>query len=170
MESHSLSNYQKMEGMMRLPPHGDRKPWVMLAEMLEFCSAGESATAVFAYLYLQRLTREIQVLMSEDHPADMRAIAKKADRLIAMHAPHSHDACAAVATEDQPEELSMVVAAQGARSHKGKGPKLSSFSRGRCAGALTSAREVRSRATHSALLCASTTPNSASRRGGMCLA
>ncbi len=53
----------------------------------------------------------------------MRAIAKKADRLIAMHAPHSHDACAAVATEDQPEELSMVAAAQGARSHKGKGPK-----------------------------------------------
>jgi hypothetical protein len=34
--SHSLSNYQKMERMMRLPPLGDRKPSVMLAEMLEY--------------------------------------------------------------------------------------------------------------------------------------
>jgi hypothetical protein len=54
LASHSLSNYQKMERMMRLPPLGDRKPSVMLAEMLEFCPAGESSTAVFAYLFLQR--------------------------------------------------------------------------------------------------------------------
>jgi hypothetical protein len=51
LSSHSLSNYQKMEHMMRLPPGGDRKPSVMLAKMLEYCPAGESATAVFAYLF-----------------------------------------------------------------------------------------------------------------------
>ncbi len=33
LASHSLSNYQKMERMMRLPPLDDRKPSVMLAEM-----------------------------------------------------------------------------------------------------------------------------------------
>jgi hypothetical protein len=55
LASHSLSNYQKMERMMRLPPLGDRKPSVMLAEMLEYCPAGESTTTVFAFLYLQRL-------------------------------------------------------------------------------------------------------------------
>jgi hypothetical protein len=59
----------------------------MLAEMLEYCPAGESTTAVFAFLYLQRLPREIWVLLSEDDPANMRAIAEKADRLIAMHEP-----------------------------------------------------------------------------------
>jgi hypothetical protein len=75
LSSHSLSNYQKMECMMRLPLPGDRKTSVMLAEMLEYCPAGESATAVFAYLFLQRLPREIRVLLSEDDPADMRAIA-----------------------------------------------------------------------------------------------
>ncbi len=42
LSSHSLSNYQKMERMMRLPPLGDRKPSVMLGQMLEFCPAGES--------------------------------------------------------------------------------------------------------------------------------
>jgi hypothetical protein len=70
LASHSLSNYQKMERMMRLPPLGDRKPSVMLAEMLKFCPAGESATAVFGYLFLQHLPREIRVLLSEDNPAD----------------------------------------------------------------------------------------------------
>jgi hypothetical protein len=33
---------------------------------------------------LQRLPGEIRVLLSEDDLADMRAIAEKADRLIAM--------------------------------------------------------------------------------------
>ncbi len=74
LASHTLSNYQKMERMMRLPPLGDQKPSVMLAEMLEFCPAGELSTAVFAYLFLQRLPREIRILLSKDYPADMRAI------------------------------------------------------------------------------------------------
>jgi hypothetical protein len=113
--SHSLSNYQKMEKMMKLPLLGDRKPSVMLAEMLEFCPAGESATAVFAYLFLQRLPREIRVLLSEDDPADMRAIADKADRLIAMHVPQGHDACAAVAGFDQDQDQDLVAATGGAR-------------------------------------------------------
>jgi hypothetical protein len=120
LASHSLSNYQKMERMMRLPPLGDRKPSVMLAEMLEYCPAGESTTAVFAFLFLQRLPREIRVLLSEDDPANMRAIAEKADRLIAMHVPQSHDACAAVAAADSSEDAEVVAALQGARSRKDK--------------------------------------------------
>jgi hypothetical protein len=123
LASHSLSNYQKMERMMRLPPLGDRKPSVMLAEMLEYCPAGESTTAVFAFLFLQRLPREIRVLLSEDDPANMRAIAEKADRLIAMHVPQSHDACAAVAADDSSEDAEVVAALQGARSRKDKGSR-----------------------------------------------
>jgi hypothetical protein len=125
LASHSLSNYQKMERMMRLPPLGDRKPSVMLAEMLEYCPAGESTTAVFAFLFLQRLPREIRVLLSEDDPANMRAIAEKADRLIAMHVPQSHDNCAAVAADDAFEDPEVVAALQGARSRKDKFSKRS---------------------------------------------
>jgi hypothetical protein len=123
LASHSLSNYQKMERMMRLPPLGDRKPSVMLAEMLEYCLAGESTTAVFAFLYLQRLPQEIRVLLSEDDPANMRAIAEKADRLIAMHVPQSHDNCVAVAADDVYENPEVVAALQGARSPKDKTSK-----------------------------------------------
>jgi hypothetical protein len=107
-----------MEKMMKLPPLGDRKPSVMLAEMLEFCPAGELATTVFAYLFLQRLPREIRVLLSEDDPADMRAIADKADCLIAMHVPQGHDACAAVAGFDQDQDQDLVEATGGARRKK----------------------------------------------------
>ncbi len=102
---------------MKLLPLGDRKPSVKLAEMLEYCPAGESATAVFAYLFLQRLPREIRVLLSEDDPADMRAIADKADRLIAMHVPQGHDACSAVSAADE-LELDLVAATGGIRRKK----------------------------------------------------
>jgi hypothetical protein len=57
----------------------------MLAEMLEYCPAGESSTAIFAFLYLQRLPWEIWVLLPEDDSADMRAIAEKADRLVVTY-------------------------------------------------------------------------------------
>jgi hypothetical protein len=123
MASHSLSNYQKMERIMRLPPLGYRKPSVLLAEMLEFCPAGESSTTVFAFLFLQRLPCEIRVLLSEVDPADMRSIADKADRLIAMHVPQSHDTCAAVAAEDRLEESGVVAAVQASGGCRAMGHK-----------------------------------------------
>jgi hypothetical protein len=43
--------------------------------------------------------------------------------LIAIHVPQTHDACAAVAVEDQPEGLDLVAATQGAWNRKGKGTK-----------------------------------------------
>ncbi len=63
------------------------------------------------------------MLLSEDDPANMRAIAEKADQLIAMHVPQSHDTCAAVAAEDSFEDADVVAALQGARSRKDKGSK-----------------------------------------------
>jgi hypothetical protein len=57
----------------------------------------------------------------------MRAIAKKADRLIAMHMPQSHDLCAAIAAEDQQEESCVVASGQAALSRKGKGARAGSF-------------------------------------------
>jgi hypothetical protein len=59
------------------PPLGNRKPSVMLAEMLQFCPAGESAMAVFAFLNLQRFPREVRGLLSKDDSADMRPSPRK---------------------------------------------------------------------------------------------
>jgi hypothetical protein len=109
--------------MMHLPPFGDRKPSGVLAEMLEYCPAGESSAAVFAFLYLQWLPREIRVLFSENDSADMRAIVEKADRLIAMHVSQSYDLCAVVAALDWQEDLRIVAAATQGACRKGKGLK-----------------------------------------------
>ncbi len=95
---------------------------MMLAEMLENCLAGESTTAVFAYLFLQRLPGEIRVLLSEDDPVDIRAIADKADRLIAMHVLPGHDACAAIPSSEDSDPGELVAATQGTRRKKFKLP------------------------------------------------
>jgi hypothetical protein len=90
--------------------------------MLEYCPAGESITAVFTYLFLQRLPREIRVLLSEEELADVRAIADKADCLIAMHVPQHHDACAAVASGEDSDPGDIVAATQDVRRKKFKLP------------------------------------------------
>jgi hypothetical protein len=107
-----------METMMKLPPLGDKKSSVMLAEMLEYCPAGESTSTIFANLFLQRLPREIWVLLSEDDPADMQTVADKTDRLIAMHVLQGHYACATVASKDD-QDVDLVASILGARSKKG---------------------------------------------------
>jgi hypothetical protein len=75
------------------------------------------ATAVFAYLFLQHLPREILVLLSEDDPVGMRAIADKANRLIALHIPQCRDACAAIAGKDD-QDLDLVAGTLGAKHKK----------------------------------------------------
>jgi hypothetical protein len=80
--------------------------------------AGESATTIFSYLFLQRLPHLIRVLLSEDDPADMRAIANSADHLITMNVLQGHDSCAAVSPEDDWE--GDLVAATGSARRKKK--------------------------------------------------
>jgi hypothetical protein len=173
LSSHSLSNYQKMERMMRLPLLGDRKPSVMLAEMLEYFPAGELATTVFAYLFLQCLPQDIRVLLSEDDLADMRTIADKADRLIAMHVPQGHDACATVLAVDE-QEQDLVASTGGARRNKKLPlPNVLSSSRGvQASVAALFAATLRPRPPFLALQCVFTMQGTASRpsivRRGAC--
>jgi hypothetical protein len=117
LSSHSLSNYQKTEKMMGLPPLGNRKLSVMLVEMLECCLAGESETHRFHVFVSPGSSSGDSCSALEDDPADMRAIADKADCLIAMHVPQGHDACAAVSPVDD-SEGGLVAATSGGRRKK----------------------------------------------------
>ncbi len=74
---------------MKLLPLSGRKLSVMPAEMLEFCAAGESTATIFDFLFFQQLLKRIHVLLSEDDPRDMRAMAEKAERLITLHPSHT---------------------------------------------------------------------------------
>jgi hypothetical protein len=164
--SHALSNYQKMEQMIRLPPLSNCKPSVMLAEMLEYSLVGESAMSppCSHISILQHLPCEIHVLLSKDDLADMRAIAKTANRLIAKVVPQTHDSCVTVTMNEMQEEPSDKAAAQGARRQWVTNSKWPQQAQRRArAVASTSTNEARTRLILCGRLCASTMIHSVSR-------
>jgi hypothetical protein len=68
-----------------MPPLGSRKPSEMMAAMLETCPRGEEKTNLFACIFLQRLPREIRVLLARVDHKDPKELAKQADELWALH-------------------------------------------------------------------------------------
>ncbi len=68
-----------------MPPLGSRKPSEMMAAMLETCPRGEEKTNLFACIFLQRLPREIRVLLARVDHKDPKELAKQADELLALH-------------------------------------------------------------------------------------
>jgi hypothetical protein len=110
LSAHTLSNYQRVELLSKVEPLGARKPSELLATMIELCPRQQLDSPFFFYFFLQRLPREIRVLLSEEDPKDIRAIAEKADRLVDLHVPQHHDAVAAVAdlSEDEAADVAAV--------------------------------------------------------------
>ncbi len=83
--SHQLSNFQKAERLFLMPPLGGRKPSEMMAAMLETCLRGEEKTNLFACIFLQRLPREIRVLLARVDHKDPKELARQADEFRALH-------------------------------------------------------------------------------------
>jgi hypothetical protein len=97
--SHVLSNYQRVEMLAKMEPLGGRRPSEMLTAMLELCPRGKESSTFFFFFFLQRLPREIRVLLADENPADLRAVADKADKLVVLHSSQSHDMVAAAVNE-----------------------------------------------------------------------
>jgi hypothetical protein len=83
--AHQMTDYQRAEKLYLSPPIGDRKPSEMMAAMLEMCPRGEEKTNLFACLFLQRLPREIRVLLSRVDHKDPKLLAEEADALWTLH-------------------------------------------------------------------------------------
>jgi hypothetical protein len=86
--------------------------------MLELCPRG---MAFFCYLFLQWLTWEIQVLLSHTNSANVRAITEKADSLMVLNKPQSHETMVAAittATAAEGEETVAAVSEQQCRRFK----------------------------------------------------
>jgi hypothetical protein len=92
--SHQLSDFQKAEKLFLMQSLGGRKPSEMMAAMLEVCPRGEEKTNRFACLFLQRLPREIRVLLARVDHKDPKALAQQADELWALHDGHSETVAA----------------------------------------------------------------------------
>jgi hypothetical protein len=96
MQAHQLSDYQRVELLSKVELLGSRKPSGLPAAMIELCPRQHLDSPFFLYFFLQRLPREICVLLAEEDPKDVRRIAEKADFLAALHVPQHHDAVPAV--------------------------------------------------------------------------
>jgi hypothetical protein len=83
MAAHQLSDYQRVVLLSKVEPLGARKPSDLLVGMTELCSS-QHLDSQFFFFFLQRLPREIRVLLSEKDPKDIWRIAEKADRLVAL--------------------------------------------------------------------------------------
>jgi len=79
--SHQLSDFQKAERLFQMPALGSRKPLELMAAMLETCPRGEEKTNLFACIFLQRLPREIQILLAKADHKDPKTLATQADKL-----------------------------------------------------------------------------------------
>jgi hypothetical protein len=116
--THTMSEYQMVDHIVNMERLNGRKPSELLAAMSKYRPADDRH--FFAYHFLQRLPREVRVLLSREPVENMQAIAEKADGFMALHKPQQHDV-AAVATREDAEEDAPV--RKGASFRKGGGKK-----------------------------------------------
>jgi hypothetical protein len=110
--AHILTDYQRIDRLVALEPLNGRKPSELLADMNKLKPADEKQ--FFAYFFLNRLLREVRILLSQEPVSDMRALAAKADALMALHVPHQHEV-AAVSTQES-DEATVAAAARSSSS------------------------------------------------------
>jgi hypothetical protein len=107
--AHILTDYQRIDRLVAMEPLSGRKPSELLADMNKLKPADDKQ--FFAYFFLNRLPREVRILLSQEPVSDMRALAAKADALMALHVPHQHEV-AAVAPQDS-DDGTVAAAAKG---------------------------------------------------------
>jgi hypothetical protein len=96
MQSHQLTDYQRIEQLLAMDSLGGRRPSELLAHMLELCPVGEERSKFFAFHYLHRLPQELRIMLGDDDHQDVQTLAAKADRLWALHGHRLHGGVAAV--------------------------------------------------------------------------
>jgi hypothetical protein len=122
LAAHIMSDYEKIDKLVSMEPLNGRKPSDLLVQMERLKPA--DANQYFAYHFLQRLPREVRVLLTREPVDNMRALAEKADAFLALHQPQSHDAVAAVSTTpDADEEALAAFKGSNRKGKSGRGGK-----------------------------------------------
>jgi hypothetical protein len=105
ISKHTLTPYQQVDTLVNMEPLWGRKPSDMLAEMEKF--KPQDMQSFYAYHYLQRLLREIRVLLAQDDLSNMTVLAEKADQLVALHQLQHHNTVAVVTLPEQQAAIDM---------------------------------------------------------------
>ncbi len=104
LAAHQLTDIQRVEQLFNLPPLGAQKPSELLVEMLRLCPRGQENNAFFNCLFLNKLPRELRILLWEAEMADKQALGTRADLFAAHNSKQAHDVVAAVAASSSPEQ------------------------------------------------------------------
>ncbi len=117
LAAHQLTDIQRAEQLVSLPPLAAQKLSELLAEMLHLCPRGQENNTFFNCLFLNKLPRELCILLSE---ADKQALGARADLFTAHNSKQAHDVVAAVAAapllESEGEDTMVVAVRPGASS------------------------------------------------------
>jgi hypothetical protein len=70
LAAHQLMDIQWVEQLHQLLPLSNKKPSELLAEMLRLCLRGQENNAFFNCLLLNKLPRDLRILLSEVDMAD----------------------------------------------------------------------------------------------------
>jgi hypothetical protein len=120
LAAHQLTEIQRVEHLHNLPPLAAQKPSELLAEMLRLCPRGQENNTFFNCLYLNKLPRELRILLSEADMADKQALGARADLFATHNSKQAHDVVAAVAagpsSEQEGENTTVAAVPPGAGS------------------------------------------------------
>jgi hypothetical protein len=133
--AHQLTDMQKVEKLLSFPAMGQQKPSEQLAEMLQYCPRGEENSVFFNCLFLQKLPRELRILLSEADMADKRLLSERSDQIWAHNVQLHHNTVASVSADPESSD-GTVAAVQPGRGGQGgrRGNRFPRNRRGRGAG------------------------------------
>ncbi len=81
LETHVLWDFEKMEMLFKVPNLGAHKPSQLLTSMLEVCPINEEKSKIFFFMFMQRLPKDLRLMLGDVEAGDPHAVAAKADRL-----------------------------------------------------------------------------------------
>jgi hypothetical protein len=82
-----VSDYQKADRLMAMPPLGERRPSDMMSAMLDQCPRGWEAENFFTYLFMSRLPQNVRILLKGMPTTNLRLLAERADEIHGLHEP-----------------------------------------------------------------------------------
>ena len=97
LSAHQLNNIQRVDQLFNLPPMGTQKSLELLAEMIRLCPHGQENNWFFNCLFLNKLPRELRILLSEADMGKKQALGARADQFWAHNSKLARDEVAAVA-------------------------------------------------------------------------
>ena len=122
LATHALTEFQRLEKLLQLQQLGAQRPTELLADMLQLCPTGESSTKLFRMLFLQRMPRELRIILAEDAVSELQQLAARADVLWTHHggAGGGPTVAAVSSTEEAASDDASTVAAVGGNPSRGR--------------------------------------------------